>query len=53
MRRRRDGVRVHVLVKPAEVGLGDSDGDGTYNKGEQTVRGQDGDDADGYNCCRR
>jgi hypothetical protein len=41
-----------VLVKMTEVGLGDSDGvttvvdDGTCNKGERTVRGRDGDDAE-------
>jgi hypothetical protein len=41
-----------VLIKITEVGLGDSDGfttvvdDGTCNKGERTVRGRDGDDAE-------
>jgi hypothetical protein len=41
-----------VLVKTTEVGLGDSDGvttvvdDGTCNKGERTVGGWDGDDAE-------
>jgi len=41
-----------VLVKTTEVGLGDSDGvttvvdDGTCNKGERTVGGRDGHDAE-------
>jgi hypothetical protein len=41
-----------VLVKTTEVGLGDCDGvttvvdDGTRNKGERTVGGRDGDDAE-------
>jgi hypothetical protein len=37
---------VLVLVKPAEVGLGDSGGDRTSNKGERAVGGRDGDDAE-------